>query len=474
MHRRDLLRAAGVASALGPMLFTTAQSAAETGQAAADDAALSDKLNAICKQARVVGASAALFEDGNLKTATYGVANMKSGVDITTDTVMHIGSITKVINTTLLMQLVDEGLVDLDEPVRKYLPKLRIADMRALRKISVRMLVNHTSGIDGEIFPDFGPDKERIVDLVSRLPDVGQIHAPGADSSYCNVGTVLAGYLCQALKNKSWYELVEDQIFEPLEMNKAVVRPDYALLYRSSVGHYMDLTTGSTAMMAASDLIKFGLMHANNGVGENGARILSENSAKLMRQETARYQGLAGELRYGLGWALLGNGIVMHTGGGPGISSILYVHPESTSSLAVLTNTVTGGAVANALASEFTIKHGGGPLFAETIKIATQASDETVDASNYIGSYENSVVRYDVIQNADKISIVVTYKIAPYESMSLDPVTVSLKSASNDYFLFGPEGAAIGASGIIRFVNPDNSGNFQHLAIGGRLYKRTG
>ena len=116
--------------------------------------------------------------------------------------------------------------------------------MDALRQVTVGMLVNHTSGIDGEILPDFGPDRERIVDAIPRFQDMGQIHAPGADLSYCNTATVLAGYLCQELKEESWYTLVEKQIFEPLEMEHSAVQPVKQMLHRHSTGHYIDAETG--------------------------------------------------------------------------------------------------------------------------------------------------------------------------------------------------------------------------------------
>src|SRR5262245_51994140 len=95
---------------------------------------------------RVPGASVAVLKQGKLTSAVAGVINLDSGVALTDDTVMHIGSITKVFNTTLVMQLVDEGRVAIDEPVLRYLPDLRLKDREALERITVRMLLNHTCG----------------------------------------------------------------------------------------------------------------------------------------------------------------------------------------------------------------------------------------------------------------------------------------------------------------------------------------
>ena len=75
---------------------------------------LQDRLDQALETHGIAGASVAIFEDGALTTAVSGVANVETGIAIDRNTVMHIGSITKVFNATLLMQLVDEGLVDLD------------------------------------------------------------------------------------------------------------------------------------------------------------------------------------------------------------------------------------------------------------------------------------------------------------------------------------------------------------------------
>ncbi len=80
------------------------------------------------------------MHEGALAMATAGYANISTGVGLTTDTMMHIGSITKVLNATLVMQLVDEGLLDLEVPVSQYLPDFRVKDPSATEEITVRCL----------------------------------------------------------------------------------------------------------------------------------------------------------------------------------------------------------------------------------------------------------------------------------------------------------------------------------------------
>ena len=111
---------------------------------------------------KIPGVSVALHADGATSFASSGVTNVTSGVEMTADTIMHIGSITKIFNATLLMQLVDEGKLALERRVIEYLPGFKLGDAEAARTVTVEQLVNHTSGIGGNLLPDAGHDGETI------------------------------------------------------------------------------------------------------------------------------------------------------------------------------------------------------------------------------------------------------------------------------------------------------------------------
>src|ERR1700674_227671 len=92
----------------------------------------------------VPGVSAAIFAGGRTSLAASGLTNVATGVEMTTDAIMHIGSITKTINATILMQLLEEGKVSLERRVLDYWPEFRLGEPDAPREITVEMLVNHT------------------------------------------------------------------------------------------------------------------------------------------------------------------------------------------------------------------------------------------------------------------------------------------------------------------------------------------
>jgi len=329
---------------------------------------------------------------------------------MTVDAILHIGSITKIFNATLLMQLVEEGRISLDKPAIEYLPDLRLGDVEALHAITVEQLVNHTSGIDANLLPDAGHDEETIEKTVQRSGNAGQLHAPGAARSYCNAGTVIAGYLCQRVAQKSWYDLVKERIFQPLEMDRAVVLPEDALLHRCSVGHSVDAETGkatrtrqaflplgfapagSTAMMSATNLLAFVNAHLAGGRGASGKRILSRESAELMRQPSGSVTGPAC-FDGGIAWMLLPDGLVHHGGGGPGILSWFVAHPSSGTILVILTNGENGFKAINDIVGPFFASRFGIQPFPAPRPVALDPGD---DLSEYAGSYENNTTVHEI------------------------------------------------------------------------------
>jgi CubicO group peptidase (beta-lactamase class C family) len=486
MKRRDLLRTFGTVGALAAVARGQDPSAAggQSGSLVSrlpTTETLATRLAASIHEHKVPGASAAVFRDGRWEVAAAGVSNVTTGVDVTAETVMHIGSITKVLNATLVMQLVDEGLVDLAAPLKRYVPDFQVADRNATERITVEMLLNHTCGIDGEYFPYGGPDAERIEDAIPRIARQGQIHAPGAELSYCNSGAVLAGYLAQRILGKSWYTLIEERLFQPLELEHSVVQPADALLHRAAVGHFLNADgtprrtsvaflnpsfapAGTTAMLSANDLAMFAFAHVNDGVGANGHRLLSAASARQMRRQTASWRGVGGG-GFGLGWMIMDKGIVAHDGGGPGIVSWLFADPAAKIVAAVLTNAAHGGPADDIIQPLYEAARAK-PPGAGYDELEKQATDTPVDPHPYIGEYESVTLVLRVIAHENGIALRVRGKVRFYESDRLEESTpLPLRPIRDGHFTTG--------QGFVTFLNPSADGRMQHLASRRRLHKRT-
>jgi CubicO group peptidase (beta-lactamase class C family) len=485
MERRQLLRALGglgAASAVaGPRNLSAGSLTSLPFSGGAADT-LAGRLAASIEKHKIPGASAALFERGRWDVEAAGVTNVTTGVEITTDTVMHIGSITKILTATLVMQLVDEGRVELTAPLKKYLPEFQTRDRDVGKLITVEMLLNHSSGIDGEYFPDAGPDAERIEDIIPRIAQQGQVHAPGAELSYCNSGAVLAGYLAQRLAGKSWYTLIEERIFKPLELTHSVVQPANAMLHRTTVGHFPNrdgtntrtslaflnpsfAPAGTTAMLSAKDLATFALAHLNGGMGVNGHRLLSTASARRMQQRSAAWRGIAGG-GSGLGWMTFNQGLLGHDGGGPGIVSWLYADPKTKTVAAILTNAAHGLLVVDDITAPLYEAAGAKGLLADIESLAKDATQTPVDPHPYVGEYESIALAYRVVRHEKGIALRIRGKMRFYDSDTLEEsAPVPLRPIRDGHFTTG--------QGFITFLNPGRDGRMQHLGARRRLHKRS-
>ncbi len=120
------------------------------------EAWINEQLPKLIERYGVPGAAVAVLADGDVIDQATGVLSTATGVEATPDSLFQIGSITNVWTATMVMQLVDEGLVDIDLPIRHYLPDFRIRDETAAAKITTHQLLDHTAGFEGDIFTDTG------------------------------------------------------------------------------------------------------------------------------------------------------------------------------------------------------------------------------------------------------------------------------------------------------------------------------
>ncbi|MFI6603652.1 serine hydrolase domain-containing protein [Nonomuraea sp. NPDC050536] len=199
---------------------------------------LQETVQELVARSGVPGAVVGVLEDGRIETAAAGVANMNSGVEMTPDTLFLTGSITKVWTTTLLMSLVEQGLVDLDAPVKRYLPDLVLGDSEAADALAVRHLVTHSTGIDAsDLIADVGDGDEAIANWVPLLRDVGQLFPPGEYFSYNNAGFVLAGRIIEVVTGESFSAAMRQRLFAPLGLERSMFTAKEAILHRMAIGH---------------------------------------------------------------------------------------------------------------------------------------------------------------------------------------------------------------------------------------------
>ncbi len=460
-----------------------------------DSRELQASLEAGIERHRVAGASVAIFHDDVVVTAAAGLTNVRTTVEFTPDTLVQLGSITKVFTTTLVMQLVDDGLIDLDERLLKYLPDLKLKDREALEQITVKMLLTHTAGINGDLMPDHGHDEETIEKAVARFAQCGQIFRPGADLSYSNAGMVIAGFLAQRLRGKSWYQLVRERIFKPLGMAHSATLPEEGFLYRTSVGHYLNPKThelflppsaflplsygpsSTTLMTSAADLIAFARTHMALGVAPNGTRILSEASARAMQNKTIDNEGRGYTyVNMGLGWMVSDDGMLHHLGGSPGIVSALYAYPQQRFAAAILTNSAHSFGLMDEIMEPW-MKAFGNRRPVGAIDVTPLVEPPDINPRHYVGVYEDVVNRYVVSERPDGLALSRLAKIVYYENVPPQPTppTRLVPLGRDQFFLPADEnddGSLPNLFRIFAFRNRDRNGRMSHLGNCFRLYPR--
>jgi CubicO group peptidase (beta-lactamase class C family) len=136
------------------------------------------------------------------------------------DTVFRIGSTTKTFTGTTMMRLVEQGKVDLDAPVRHYIPDFAVADPSVSADVTVRQLLNHTSGWNGDDVQDFGRGDDALARYVSSMKQLPQLTPRGSVFAYNNSGLVAAGRIIELVNGTTYEAAVQSLLLDPLQLSR--------------------------------------------------------------------------------------------------------------------------------------------------------------------------------------------------------------------------------------------------------------
>ncbi len=252
----------------------------------------------------------------------FGKISDKGG-KVTGKTAFFIGSSSKSFTATAIMQLSEKGLLVIDEPAKKYLPWFCLADEEASKKITLRQLLNHTSGISTyEGNKAFNHNAaETLEQLTHNLKKVKLNRVVGASFEYSNLNYIILGEVIQAVSGLSYEEYIEKNIFSPLEMSHSFASKQKSDEYGLKPGHqpvlgfihetkyefHPAITPAGYLTTCASDMANYLIAQLNGGHYKN-AQILSEEGVSMMHSKSSETSEL-----YGLGW--FDNGRLVHHGG---------------------------------------------------------------------------------------------------------------------------------------------------------------
>ena len=137
----------------------------------------------------IPGVAAGVWAEGQETYAYYGVTSAENPLPVDHDTMFLLASVSKTYTATALLCLVAAGQVELDVPVRRYVPELMLSDERTAAQITVLNLLNHTSGLDWGLIADTGQGDDALASYVARMAELDLIAAPGARASYSQGGS---------------------------------------------------------------------------------------------------------------------------------------------------------------------------------------------------------------------------------------------------------------------------------------------
>lgn len=362
MTRRDLRRAGRVTTAglIVTMAATTGalgRTAADAGSRDADDSRL---LGDVATQVERVLADelagsgvpgGAVAVVSGHKVDVIGSGSAGDGRAVEAGTQFVIGSTSKSVTALAVMQLVDAGRVDLDTAVRDYVPELRLADGEPIEDITVRHLLQQTSGLDdlagGPLLASAADGTP--LEAVAELEDAELASIPGMAWRYANVNYVLAGLVVERASGRSYSEYVQQEIFGPLGMASSSAANDATGNDLLGHGHQFwfgvpigtEPTRREATMAAgylistAADLGRYLSLYLTGGVGPDGTRIVSAAGVRTLL--TAGPEAHLGswaqgqESRYAMGWFVggpWGDDAAFHPGNTPDTTTMLALFPD--------------------------------------------------------------------------------------------------------------------------------------------------
>ena len=374
------------------------------------------------------GGQVSVIVGGKQADFVFGTANAELNLPMTPDTVIQIGSSTKVYNAALVMTLVEQHRLDLDVPVVKYMPHFRIADAKARETITLRQLLSMSSGLDNGPYTEFWNGDDALASYVESLRSLPQAFAPGVGWGYSNAGTSIAGRLVEVATGESWDAALHDRILEPAGLAHTITRPEDLPFQRVSVGHspsagghppavvrpwYITRAqgpAGSTLAASAHDVAQFAALFINDGVAANGRRVLSHESLATMMTPTAPSPG--GQfVAWGVGPSLMRWGDVdvwWHPGGNQSGLSGVYWIPSRHVVLAFVINTPAAGqAFFDAISGPFA-QAVVGLRAAETAPPKPAIALSNTD--RFVGVYAMTDARYDVSRSGSGLHLKMTFR----------------------------------------------------------------
>jgi CubicO group peptidase (beta-lactamase class C family) len=308
------------------------------------DAFLAGVLPLQLQRENIAGAVVIVVKDGKvLYSHGYGYADVEKKIPVSPDsTLFRPGSISKLLNWTAVMQLVEQGKLDLDRDVNEYLDFKIPATYP--QPITLRNIMTHTGGFEETVQELFVKDAKDLtpLDVYLKAHMPARIFPPGTTPAYSNYATTIAGYIVQRVSGQPFDDYIEEHILKPLGMTQSTTRqplPD-SFKARMSNGYdvasqpaktfeYVEAAPAGSSSVTAADMAKFMIAHLQDGTYQ-GVQILKPETAKMMHSR--QFENIPGMNGMALGFyeeTRNGHRIIGHGGDTQYFHSDLHLVPDA-------------------------------------------------------------------------------------------------------------------------------------------------
>ena len=407
----------------------------------------------------------------------FGVTNVDHPLPVDPDTVFEIASITKTMTATVAARLAAEGRLDLDAPVRHYLPEFRVADATVSEAVTVGDLFTHTAGWFGEYLAPTGRGDDAIAKGVASMAALEQV-SPVGTFSYNNVSLVVAGRVIEVVSGRAYREAVRELLFQPLGMDRSAFDAADVLYERVAAGHTVrdgkavrvrnrlsDSSSGDPVggvRSTVNDLLRYARFHLGGGTAADGTVVLPAAALRAMRAPRVP----TGQLGHvGLSWFIDdrgGTAVASHGGATVAHMSQLALVPDRGAAFVILTNGANGARLCAEL-SEWLLSH----WLGLPARPAPEPLAHQPDLAPYAGRYFAPLSDIELVPEDGALVLRLTWKGSVAERPTPPPVRLTFTGVDA---VVGLGGTPPPTADFIRGAD----GNVAYFRSGGRARKKIG
>jgi CubicO group peptidase (beta-lactamase class C family) len=424
----------------------------------------------------IPGAAVGLWYKNKTWAAGFGITNRDHPLPVTDKTLFQIGSITKTFTALAIMQLVEQDKLDLDTPIRTYLPDFQAQDETVTIGVTTRHLLTHLSGWEGDLFHDTGSGTDALARYMALIAEQEQVLPLDTAVSYNNAAFSLAGHLIEQVTGQPFETVIQTQILEPLEMADAFFDARDVITHRFAVGHnngqvarpwYLTRSAYPAGGLCChvQDLLVYGRFHLSDNTNNDHPLISTKTLALCHTPQHTIFNDEA----IALSWFVddrAGKRIIKHGGGTKGQVTLLALVPEHNLILTVLTNSENGGSLTREVLEWVMAEYLDAP-----IPQPEPIAYETADLQAYVGVYDRSFANIELGIIGGRLIGQLAYKKGfPDEKTPPPPPPppATLMPVGQDHFMIIDGPMAKSEAHFLRRAD----GSIGWLRLGLRAYKR--